>query len=473
MVAFVRPSPPAAEWLKPTELEDPFFHHKAGKILLGKLKDGRKIGVSDNRHLVTIAGSRAGKSATSLMPNLIEWTGSALVIDPKGELATNTAEHRAAMGQDVIILDPFGEVKGDAAKYRRRFDPLTEIKAGAESDIIDNAALVADALIVPTDGNKTDHWSLSAKNIVRGFILWGLAQEAAGHGPASLNAVRRWLTMPLENDDPKTPDMLDMFGEMMESDAFDGVVAGVGGTMYGKPDGERGSVISTAVEQTAFLDSKPMRDHFAASDFPTLRVLKRKPTTIYLVLPASRMATHYRWFRLIITLAMAALESEPTTMEDPVLFILEEFPQLGYMRQLEAAAGLMAGYNVKLWAVIQDLSQLRSAYKDSWETFIGNAGIVEAFGNTDATTLEYLSKQMGNTLARQVQPDNPSLQAQQGGARPERETVVTVPLMAPHEIALQFARRHNNKLVMIAGEPPFSVRRIFWKDLLDGERTEP
>jgi type IV secretion system protein VirD4 len=170
---------------------------------------------------------------------------------------------------------------------------------------------------------------------------------------------------------------------------------------------------------------------------------------------------------------MAALESEPTTMDDPVLFILEEFPQLGYMRQLEAAAGLMAGYNVKLWAVIQDLSQLRSAYKDSWETFLGNAGIVEAFGNTDATTLEYLSKQMGNTLARQVQPDNPSLQAQQGGARPERETVVTVPLMAPHEIALQFARRHNNKLVMIAGEPPFSVRRIFWKDLLDGERTEP
>jgi hypothetical protein len=39
--------------------------------------------------------------------------------------------------------------------------------------------------------------------------------------------------------------------------------------------------------------------------------------------------------------------------------------------------------------------------------------------------------------------------------------------MAPHEIALQFARRHNNKLVMIAGEPPFAVRRIFRKEMLN------
>lgn len=468
MSTFIRSTPPAAEWLRPSELDDPYFAHGAGKILLGQRKDGRKIGVADNRHIVTIAGSRAGKSATSLMPNLLEWRGSVLAIDPKGELATNTAKHRADMGQNVVILDPFGEVKGEAAQYRKRFDPLSEIKAGSEVDIIDNAALIADSLIVPAEGNKNDHWSLSAKNIVRGFILWALAQEAKGKGTASLNQMREWLTMPLENDDDDKPDMMDMFSDMMEDDAFDGVVSGVGGTMYGKPDGERGSVISTAVEQTAFLDSSPMRDHFSGSDLTTLRALKRQPTTIYLVLPASRMATHFRWFRMVITLAMSALESEPSNQPDPVLFILEEFPQLGYMRQLEAAAGLMAGYDVKIWAVIQDLSQIRALYKDSWETFVGNAGIIEAFGNTDATTLEYLSKKIGMTLSRQVQPDNPSLQAQQGGARPERETVVTVPLLATHELALQFARENNNKLVMIAGRPPFVLRRVFWKDMISG-----
>jgi type IV secretion system protein VirD4 len=457
--------------MKPADLADDFYTYQKGKILLGHTKDGRLIGIDDNRHIATIAGSRAGKTATCLLPNLLAWTGSVLAIDPKGELATNTAEHRAKMGQDVIILDPFNEVGRTApdvaAKYAKRFDPLSEIKAGKVDDIIDNAAMIADALIVPSDGQKTDHWSLSAKNAVRGFILWALAQEIETGTPAALNQVRKWLTMPLENDDETAPDMLDLFGHMMRSDAFEGVVAGVGGTMYGKPEDERGSILSTAVEQTAFLDSKPMHDHLAASDFPSLRVLKQRPTTIYLVLPASRMATHYRWLRVIITLAMAALENEENRLPSPVLFLLEEFPQLGYMRQIEAAAGLMAGYDVKLWTVIQDLSQLKAQYRDSWETFLGNAGIVEAFGNSDMTTLDYLSKRLGNTMAQQIQPDNPNLPAQQGGAGRERETIITAPLMAPHEIAQAFTRKRQNKLVLYAdANGPFQVRRIYWKDLL-------
>lgn len=251
-------------------------------------------------------------------------------------------------------------------------------------------------------------------------------------------------------------------------DAFGGVVAGVGGTMAGKPQNELGSIISTAIEQTAFLDSTPMKAHLNDSGLPTLRVLKRKPTSIYLVLPASRMGTHYRWLRLVLTLAMTALEREENQTGRPVLFILEEFPTLGHMQLIEAAAGLMAGYEVKLWTVMQDLSQIQAHYPKSWETFLGNAGIIEAFGNTDSTTLEYLSKRLGNTLAVQKQPDSLSLDARAQGAPQERETIVTVPLMAPFEIALAFNRDKQNKLVMLAGEKPFPMRRIFWKDLLDG-----
>ncbi|SCZ74313.1 type IV secretion system protein VirD4 [Epibacterium ulvae] len=474
MPPYMRPSPPSAEWMQPDELQSEDYHFEAGKILLGRTKDGRKIGVDDNRHVVTIAGSRAGKSATSLMSNLLTWTGSVLTIDPKGELATNTAKHRAQMGQDVYILDPFGEVSGDAAKYRADFDPLAEIFAGDEMDIVDNAMLIAEALIVPDKGAKSDHWSLSAKNLLRGLILLAVNRQQTQDITASLNEVREWVTAPTGDDD-STPDgdrlwLSTLFTVMMDNpDAFDGALAGVGGTMKGKPQDERGSIISTAVEQTSFLDSTPMKAHLAPSKLKTLRTLKRKPTTIYLVLPASRMATHFRWLRTIITLAMSALENEPQPEgTPPVLFILEEFPQLGYMRQLEAAAGLMAGYNVKLWTVMQDLSQIKALYRDSWETFLGNAGVVEAFGNTDSTTLEYLSKRLGMTLAVQQQPENLSLSAQQGGMPRDRDTVVTVPLMASHEIAIGFSRDMQNKLVMIAGKKPFILRRIFWKDLLNG-----
>ena len=81
----------------------------------------------------------------------------------------------------------------------------------------------------------------------------------------------------------------------------------------------------------------------------------------------------------------------------PVLFVLDEFAVLGHMETIEKAAGLMAGYGIKLWPILQDLTQLNHHYRESWETFLGNAGTLTFFGNTDLTSLEWLSKRMGQT----------------------------------------------------------------------------
>lgn len=460
-----RPAPPNAEWMPQADLAK--RRYEPGSILLGRGDDGEMIGLKDDRHLITVAGSRAGKSSTCLKPNLALWPSSVMCIDPKGELATQTADHRAAMGQDVYILDPFNEVKGSAAKYRVSYDPLREIKAGDPDAIIDNAALIADALIISDKSGTSDHWSMSAKNLIRGFILLALYRDTEHGIPASLSEVRDWITAPMGDDDSEDTDqvwMSTMFQMMSELDAFDGVLAGVGGTMKGKPTNERGSIVSTAVEQTAFLDSKPMKEHLSGADLPTLRILKRKPTTIYLVLPASRMATHFRWLRTILTLAMATLENEPHKLGDdnPVLFILEEFPQLGYMRQIEAAAGLMAGYKVKLWTVMQDLSQLKSQYKDSWETFIGNAGVVQAFGNTDATTLEYISRALGNLRITETKNDTQAATPSRslGGASYNRDNDSTVPLLAPFEIAQYCERDTYRQIILFAGKQPAYIHRL-------------
>jgi type IV secretion system protein VirD4 len=60
----------------------------------------------------------------------------------------------------------------------------------------------------------------------------------------------------------------------------------------------------------------------------------------------------------------------------PVLFCLDEFAALGHMESIEKAAGQIASFGVKLWPVIQDLTQLQRDYKEAWETFIGNAGLL-------------------------------------------------------------------------------------------------
>ena len=183
--------------------------------------------------------------------------------------------------------------------------------------------------------------------------------------------------------------------------------------------------------------------------------------TIYLVLPGMRMGTHYRWLRLVIQQALAAMERNPVAPGQlPVWSILEEFPSLGHMRSIETAAGLMAGFGVKLWSVLQDLTQLQTHYPKSWETFLGNAGVIQAFGNADVTTTEHLSKLLGNTQVIERQAVRLSGQAMSQGDPGVREHLRSVRLLDANEITRHFSRESNRQLILVPGRPPIYMERL-------------
>src|SRR5690606_10408552 len=98
---------PSTRWGHPWELS-PNWDWQPGRVLLGR-GQGRLIGIDDDRHVVTVAGSRAGKSSSVLVPNLLSYPGSVIVLDPKGELAAATAKERERINDKVYVLDPFGE----------------------------------------------------------------------------------------------------------------------------------------------------------------------------------------------------------------------------------------------------------------------------------------------------------------------------------------------------------------------------
>lgn len=123
-----------------------------GKVLFGALGD-HLIGIEDDRHIMTVAGSRAGKSV-GLAGNLMFYPGSVLVTDPKGELAKLTAERRAAAGQKVYVLEPFKKGPTRIAKYRASYNPMDILKRGSET-FLEDAAQVAEALSSPAQTRKT------------------------------------------------------------------------------------------------------------------------------------------------------------------------------------------------------------------------------------------------------------------------------------------------------------------------------
>ena len=148
-----------------------------------------------------------------------------------------------------------------------------------------------------------------------------------------------------------------------------------------------------------FLDSPRMAGVLARNCGLQVRGFEtRRSVTVFLVLPPERLATHARWLRLLVVQALAALaKGGAGEGKNSVLFVLDEFAALGHLEAVERAYGLMAGYGVQLWAVLQDLHQLKSCYDQHAGTFLSNAGLIQVFNVADVDTASWVSRSLGST----------------------------------------------------------------------------
>lgn len=479
---------PLSAWLDPGSLAGSnTLRFTPSKIFLGAVEGtpieaggepcisgGRPLGIGDDRHVVLCAGSRAGKGRSCLIPTLLEYEGSVLTLDPKGELANVTARRRAELGQNVFIVDPFGVSASRLAPYRTGFNPMALLAEGSPTLIAD-AGLIADALVIASD--KADpHWDESARNLIEGVILH-VATYPAYDGRRTLVTVRDLLKRSFD----KVTDLPEGFeGEpppqlrtemvhnaSLAEDENPGLAAALDGAardFYDKADRERASVLSVALRNTKFLDYPELRASLSSHGFD-LTELKTAPkgVTVYLCLPAGRMATCNRWFRLFVNLTFEAMERERRVKPKvPVLAVLEEFHVLGFMQQIETAAALIAGYGVKLLIVLQDLTQLKRHYKDGWETFLGNAGTMVFFGNNDMTTLDYISKRCGSTSLIVERKSEVTTAQRSGGATGASWSLEVRDLITPEEASRFLGRddKYQRQLLIRPGLPPAIIQRV-------------
>lgn len=479
--------PPQARWARPDHIcqsqalaYDPANPGK--KVLFGAIGD-RLIGIDDNRHILTVAGSRSGKSVT-LVGNLFFYPGSVLVTDPKGELARLTAKRRSDRGQRVHVLDPFDAAGQAVAAYRASYNPMDVLTPGSKT-FLEDAALIAESMVVQPPDQREPHWDESARNFIEGVIVH-VATASQYEGRRHLVTVREllkralWVAPDEEAEDGKkaakqakpvlyyemtaNADHLEAAPETAE---LGSAVLGAALDFYGKSETELTGVHSTVNRHTKFLDYAALRAVLQRSDFK-LSDLKAKPEgmSIYLCFPATRIEMSRRWMRLFVNQLLDAMEREKTVPQAPVLVCLDEAPVLGYMKQIETAAGLIASFDVKLWTILQDWSQGKALYGERWETFAGNAGVVQFFGNNDLTTTEYVSKRLGKTLVEGVRVGEVAQDQASKGLSGRSEALELHDLLTPDEVSRQFARddRLKRQLVMWAGHHPMMLQRVEWFD---------
>ncbi|PHQ33118.1 type IV secretory system conjugative DNA transfer family protein [Rhodopirellula bahusiensis] len=426
---------------------------------------GVPIGVADDRHHFLLAGSRAGKGRSVLTPNLISLpkSTSVLVLDPKGDLAAMTARWRhQGLGQDVAVTDPFDCSGASTRSYRSAFNAV-DFVVGSHPDVLTaNAMLVADALVVENEQSKDPHWDESGRDWIGGLIAH-VATHANYEGRRDLVTVWQLSSeamQPLADDSGRYA----LEAEMLQSDAAGGFVRAAAQSFYGRSGSEFFGVASNARRHLSFIGVSAIQNVLRGPSVDPKK-LKSGSLAWYVTSPAMRAPLMRGFQRLVVQMTLAAFEEENISTGHQTVFMLDEFQSLGRLRALETAIAQFAGLGAKLMIVLQDLPQIKAAYPKSWQTFLGNAGVLQAFGGNDDETLSYLSKRLGEALVKTKSLSQPGVsQLMRESATGSSFQLSSKPLLTPSEIELYFARDDSKlrQLILRPGFRPMILQRVFY-----------
>lgn len=388
------------------------------------------IGSEDKRHMLTVAATRAGKGTTAIIPNLLLWEGSALIIDPKGTNASVTAQRRKEMGQNVYVVDPFGitGIKSD------HFNPLENLDPNS-SFVREEINLIAEALVVPDPEQKEKHWDDSARTVIAGLIAQ-LISSGKTDKP-TLSMIRDLIHLPPKDQEELWIDMiLNEKAGKLAKDAGSRIMRGLG-------TNEMSSILSNADKHTEWLSSPTMENCLSNSTF-SFSELKEKPTTIYLVLPPNKLVTYNRFLRLFVNLALSDVSSGKRS-KTPVLMIMDEFLSLGRMEEVEKAFGLLAGYNLTLWPIVQETGKLKDIYKNSFSSFINNSRAIQVFG-VFGDTAKFVSEALGERTTKGL------------FKKDQRERIAK--LRTPNEVTIDVSIEDNWQYILRAGKAPMVLEKV-------------
>lgn len=341
-------------------------------------------------HLITIAPTGSGKLTAVQIPVLMEYTGSMVVIDPKGQCAAISARQRRKLGQKVIIINPFDILKEEFEKIGitefQGCNPLALLNKKDDNFVADVSAL-AEALVVGDDvGNSDPYWSNSARDLIACLIMYVCCSDKE-ENKRHLPRVRELLTLDSESLAEKMMEISkDKFKPMAQK-----------AMRFTREESSNASVISTAISNTLFLDDPKLIANLEKDDFRFDSLKTNEKTTVYIILPAKFLLAYSQWFRLLITSGLDTLMSTHKKADKNVLFMLDEFPTLGRLSSIETAIGLARGYGIQIWMFLQDIHQLNHLYKDKAESFLANTGMQQYFTPNDIVTAERISRRMGNT----------------------------------------------------------------------------
>ena len=341
----------SARFASPADVRRSGLTGKIG-IIVGKMDD-HFLQFPGQQFVLLAAPTRSGKGVSVVVPNLLNWSHSAVVLDIKLENFLLTSKFRASHGQDVYLFNPYAE---DGRTHR--WNPLDAISRDPNIRVGDLLAM-AGMLYPASAGDKDAFWSDTAKNLFLGLALMvmetpnvtltmgEILRQSSGKGRGLKEYLADEINARAAREQAFSGDCLEALNRFMS--ATDNTLANI--------------INSFTAPLVAF--ANPLVDAAtAASDFDMAKVRDQK-MTIYIGIQPNRLADAALllnlFFSQLIHVNTKALPAKGLH-DIPCLLILDEFPALGKIRIMTSANAFIAGYGLRLLTIVQSVAQLETVY---------------------------------------------------------------------------------------------------------------
>lgn len=413
-----------------------------GLFLGGLLNDDPRIHAREDNwlkwdgdgHVATLAPTGSGKSRYLLIPNLLRYKGSCVVLDVKGELYNATSDYRKTLGP-VYKISPFDN-------STHAFNPLSTIET------IDDGRALAELLLPRTATGDARFYDDEAINFL-GAYIWYIAKLVFPESNRTLDELR-------ERTAVTTETLRADLEKLSAPDMPKSVRRAANVALTKSMDKGLPSLIQSLNQHLAIWDNEGLMT--ATSNPPDFDFsdLKDKTATVYITLPLDKLDAYQQFAKLVLSNALSSMIKSPVRPKQPVLFVMDEFLTLGEFPALKNALRTHRDAGVRLWYLLQDVAALKETYPQGWETFFTQSSLRTYFGTHDMIDAEWVSKQTGQkTVAYENSTVNSSAS---GGVDPEQKTSSSVSTSSSIQYAARPVVTPDEVIAMLSQQPEPGTR---------------
>lgn len=402
-------------------------------ILVGKYKN-KFLEFWGNEFAFVSAPTRSGKGVGIVIPNLLHYPDSCVVLDIKNENWDITAGFRSQY-QDCYLFAPKAE-----DGHSHRYNPLDYIDRD-ETKRMGDIQNIANILL-PADSQQDSFWNDNAQALFNGLVLYMLETPARPCSMSELlkltnpsQPLNEWITDTINKRrteeiviDPKT-------GEKgvraLSVECVESLMSFAGNDS----DNTRAGILSSLKAPLNIFSDPMVASATSASDFD-LRDVRRKKMSIFVGIQPNELARFDKllnlFFSQLINLNTRVLPEQDETLKYQCLVLLDEFTALGRVDIINKAVAYIAGYNMRLMLIFQNKGQAEQYYgREGTSTMLSNMACQIIFAPREVEDAENYSKILGTQT---IKGRSVSRNKGKGGGGSVSTSDQSRPLMLPQEM---------------------------------------